>query len=108
MTEVRLRKVETAARTHQEMNAATLSQIKADLAKSKSHDITCEKWAIRHEGKGIRTSLEELIGRVNEISARLNKGEVQVHSMEGVCTFRASNFRSQLQLIQEKIDRHTS
>ena len=89
ITEVRLRKLETGAKSNQEAIAATLSQIEADLTISKSNDVTYEKWAIKHdaqlkwatskirqgddEREAIKTSLEKLLEQISEISGRLDK-----------------------------------
>ena len=49
----------------------------------------------------LTTKVEELSDLIVELTTRLNQGENQILSVEGVCTFRASDIRVQLQQVQE-------
>ena len=109
----------------EESIVSRMTKLEAHVAKCRSRGILCEKWANSHEAKltwamdrvnearnkrdELRAKVEELNNLVTELTARLDQGENQVASIDRICTFRASNFHSQLQWIQEhKESRSTS
>ena len=62
----------------------------------------------RRERDELRSKVEELNERIVELTTRLHQGENQIRSVERICTFHASDFRSLLQQLQEDVESHST
>ena len=88
-----------------ESTTAILARIEAEITISTNRGIRCEKWGITHEAKiswdtqkiekarnereALKAAIEELTEQVNQLTTRLEQGELQVKSLDGICMFRA-------------------
>ena len=86
---------------------AMLARIEAKITISTNRGIQCEKWGITHEAKiswatqkieearnerkAMKATIEELTEQVKQLTTRLNQGELQVKSLDGICMLRAAD-----------------
>ena len=118
METVRLRRQDAMATSSpRESTTAMLARIEAEITTATNRGIRCKKWGITHEAQiswamqklyeaknerdTMRTTIEELSKQVKQLSARLEKGELQLKSLDKICTFRAADLRNQLPDLQE-------
>ena len=132
METLQLRRIDMMPSSPLKSRTATIARLEGELTISKQRGISCERWAIKHDaqlswntdkinegrderaamrttieelseqGAAMKTTIEELSEQVRELTSRLDRGMVLMRSVEGVCTFRASDFWFQLQQLQER------
>ena len=90
-----------------ESTMAMLARIEAKITISTNRGIRCENWGITHEGKiswatqkieearnkreAMKATIEELTEQVKQLTTRLDQGELQVKSLDGICMLRAAD-----------------
>ena len=108
----------------EETIATRLARIEAHVEGCILRETSCEYWSEMHKTKlawasnrineatrerdELTTKVEELSDLIVELTTSLNQGENRIQSVEGVCTFRASDIRIQLQQLQETMHNHSA
>ena len=109
METIRLRWIKTLA---EEPLASRMSRNEVHVESCRFTGMSCERWTLKHETQltwamdkinearreqdELLIKVEELNERVVELTTRLNQGENQIRSVERICTFRTSDFHTQL------------
>ena len=89
-----------------------LARIEAEITTATNRVIRCEKWRITHDVQKVeearseretkQATIEELHEQVKQLTSRLEQGELQLKSLDGICTFRAADLRNQFLELQER------
>ena len=111
METVRLRRQDAMATSSpRESTMAILARIEAEITTATNRGIRCKKWGnthdaqrswatqkieeARNERETMKATIEELFEQVKQLTSKLEKGELQLKRLDGICTFRAADLRN--------------